>query len=237
MAPPSLTHAATAAAALLALTAADARAGDNPPRPPTVATRPATALGLNALTANGTAHPHGLATTYYFEYGPTTAYGSRTAPLPLPPRLAAHYHESWDEGFGGWASWLKRSHHPTGGAVKGFVRFAQPSAHDHNHDNGIGTLHLVKYIYPGPHPGEVAPSLYLAGGDPDFRDAKVSVWVRGHDFKPNGAELLWWAQSQTNIEALPGPAWRRPNWAHTGVTLTDHLSDGEWHRVDYRLTN
>ena len=33
------------------------------------------------------------------------------ARMPVP-----HYHESWDEGFGGWDSWLKKSHHPTGGA-------------------------------------------------------------------------------------------------------------------------
>src|SRR5262245_30318290 len=108
MTPAHLAQAATAVVALICLTTPETRAGDSPLQPPTVATRPATALGLSALTANGTIHPHGLATTYYFEYGPTAAYGSRTATLPLPPRLAAHYHESWDEGFGGWASWLKR---------------------------------------------------------------------------------------------------------------------------------
>src|SRR5262245_49060556 len=77
---------------------------------PEVSTREATALGTNAMSLNGTVHPHGLPTTYYFEYGPTTAYGSRTASRPLPPRLAAHYHESWDEGTGGWETWLKATH-------------------------------------------------------------------------------------------------------------------------------
>src|SRR5262249_10135503 len=55
---------------------------------PTVTTRSASALGRAAMTVNGSIHPHGLPTTYYFEYGPTTAYGSKTAVAPLPPRLA-----------------------------------------------------------------------------------------------------------------------------------------------------
>jgi hypothetical protein len=191
---------------------------------PTVETRPATALGLTALSANGTIHPHGLATTYHFEYGPTPAYGSRTKPAPLPPRLAAHYHESWDDGMGGWDSWLAKTSFKTGGVANGFIRLAEPSKHDHNHDNGIGTLHLVKFIYPG--------------GDPDFRDARISLHVRGNDFKPNGSELLWWTQSQTNIEeGYNSPNWKRPNWAYTGTTLTDQLLDGKWHKVDYRLLN
>jgi len=71
---------------------------------PTVVTRLASALGLDALTLSGGVHPHGQPTTYYFEYGPTAAYGSKTEVLPLPPRLAAHYRETWDENPGGWAA-------------------------------------------------------------------------------------------------------------------------------------
>jgi hypothetical protein len=205
---------------------------------PTITTSPATALGQTAMTANGKIHPHGRHTTYYFEYGPTTAYGSKTEAAALPPRLAAFYHESWDEGLGGWDSWLKASHHRAGGARGGFVRFAEPSNNDHNHDNGIGTLHLVKYLYPGPHPGSTSPSVQLGGGDPDFRDARIYIAVRGNNWKPNGSELLWWTQSQLNIEdGYASPNWKRPNWAHTGFVLTDFLFDGKWHAVDYRLTN
>lgn len=204
---------------------------------PTVSTNPATALGQTALTVNGKVHPHGLPTTYYFEYGLTPEYGEQTSRVPLPPRLAAYYHESWDEGLGGWDSWLKSSHHRDGGVSGGFARFAEPSRNDHNHDNGIGTLHLVKYLYPGPHPGVASPSVQLGGGDPDFRDARISISVRGNDWKPNGSELLWWTQSQINIEDGIASGWKRPNWAHTGVTLTDHLLDGKWHSVSYRLTN
>jgi hypothetical protein len=31
--------------------------------------------------------------------------------------------------------------------------------------------------------------------------------------------------------------WVRPNWAYTGTLLTDHLLDGKWHEVTYRLRN
>src|SRR5262249_16225444 len=66
-------------------------------RLPTVTTRSASPLGTDALTVNGSIQPHGLLTTYYFEYGSTTAYGMKTTAAPLPPRLAAFYRESWDD--------------------------------------------------------------------------------------------------------------------------------------------
>src|SRR5437868_4107818 len=78
-----------------ALTAAE-------PAAPTVETHAASALGMTGLTANGRIQPHTLPTSYYFEYGPTTAYGSKTAQQPLPPRLAAYYHETWNDGLSGW---------------------------------------------------------------------------------------------------------------------------------------
>ena len=46
--------------------------------PPTVSTRPARLSGSSVLL-EGTVDPHALATTYYFKYGPTTAYGQQTA--------------------------------------------------------------------------------------------------------------------------------------------------------------
>ncbi|MBM4069407.1 MAG: hypothetical protein FJ271_10735 [Planctomycetes bacterium] len=207
------------------------RAGDK--TAPAVTTRSAAAaVGFDKLTVNGSIQPRGRLTTYYFEYGPTAAYGKKTAVRPLPPRLAAYYRESWDDGFGGWASWFKKEHHKAGGDAGGFVRFAEPSNHDHNHDDGIGTVHLTKYLYPGTHP----PSVFLGGGDPDFRDARIRISVRGHNWKPNGTELLWWTQSQMELP-IDRKDWVRPNWAYTGYLLTDFLADGKWHKVDYRLRN
>ncbi len=207
---------------------------------PAVATRSASALGLDGMSINGSVHPHGLPTTWYFEYGPTAAYGFKTEAAPLPPRLAAYYRESWDQNTGGWAGWGAKGleHHPQGGASGGFVRFAEPSRDDPNHVGGIGTVHLSKYVYSGPwHTVAKLPGLFLAAGDPDLRDAKVSLYVRGNDWVPNGSELVWWTQSQENVEILNAPGWRMANWAYTGYSLNAALLTGKWEKIDYRLRN
>ena len=46
---------------------------------PTVATAAATSVGATGATLNGTVNPNGSATTAWFEYGTTTAYGQATA--------------------------------------------------------------------------------------------------------------------------------------------------------------
>jgi hypothetical protein len=47
--------------------------------PPTVVTGAASSIGPTSATVAGTVNPQGLATTYLFEYGKTTSYGSKTA--------------------------------------------------------------------------------------------------------------------------------------------------------------
>jgi Ricin-type beta-trefoil lectin domain-like/Ricin-type beta-trefoil lectin domain len=46
-------------------------------KPPTVTTNPATSLGGSTATLNASVNPEGAATTYQFEYGTTTAYGTK----------------------------------------------------------------------------------------------------------------------------------------------------------------
>jgi len=46
--------------------------------PPTVATEAATAVKSIEATLKGTVNPHGLATTYFFNYGTSAAYGQHT---------------------------------------------------------------------------------------------------------------------------------------------------------------
>ena len=46
--------------------------------PPVVITNPATLIASFSATLNGLVDPHGLSTTVYFQYGPTTNYGSTT---------------------------------------------------------------------------------------------------------------------------------------------------------------
>ena len=46
---------------------------------PTVSTLSATLITPNSATLNGTVNPNGETTTYYFEYGPDTSYGTTTS--------------------------------------------------------------------------------------------------------------------------------------------------------------
>ena len=48
--------------------------------PPVITTNPATFVASFSATLNGSLNPHGLATTFHFQYGTTTAYGLTTAP-------------------------------------------------------------------------------------------------------------------------------------------------------------
>ncbi len=49
-----------------------------PPPPPTVITGSASAITASSATLTGTVNPNGQETTYHFDYGKTTTYGSRT---------------------------------------------------------------------------------------------------------------------------------------------------------------
>jgi plastocyanin len=46
--------------------------------PPSAVTNPATAVSDAGATLNGSVNPHGFQTTYFFNYGTTTAYGQKT---------------------------------------------------------------------------------------------------------------------------------------------------------------
>ena len=206
---------------------------------PIVTTGEATPLGLGALSLNGEIHPKGIYTTWHFEYGPTPSLGFRTREQPLPPRLEAHYRETWDEGSGGWASWgQEHIHHPEGGASGGYIEWRQPAANNDFNHMAADVLHLVKFLRTGLLPQwREEGNTTLGGSDPDLRDARVSIWVRGDSWEPRGSELTWWLQSQSNPQLGDQVGWRRANWAYSGTTLTDQLLDGEWRQVVYRLEN
>ncbi len=206
-----------------------------------VETRTATPLGITALSANGRIQPHGLPTRYWFEYGPTTGYGQQTPVQALPPKLAAFYHESWESGPAGWQGGMSGKdlvHQTAGGTSGAYMRFNEPSGDDPNHVDGIGTLHLTSYFYPSTHPSASPDGQgWLGGGRCDFRDAKVTLSVRGNQFVPHGSELVWWTQSDNDLAAQLTANWRRANWAYTGYSLTDALLSGQWKTISYRLTN
>jgi len=60
-----------------------AGAASKPARPPSVSTD-GTRVHGSAVELEGTVNPRGEATTYYFQYGPTSAYGAQTSPVSLP---------------------------------------------------------------------------------------------------------------------------------------------------------
>src|SRR4051812_23682586 len=67
----ALAAVATTALAMIAPAAASAA-------PPAVTTGGAAQVTITTATLTGTVNPGGVATSYYFQYGTTTAYGSRT---------------------------------------------------------------------------------------------------------------------------------------------------------------
>ena len=103
---------------------------------------------------------------------------------------------------------------------------------DFNHE-ATGNLHLMAEVDTGP----LGTRLHLGGGDADLRGARISLYLRGRNWQPNGSEYLFWLQSQSNIELLDEPGWQRANFAYTGFRLTDYLLDGQWHRVEFELAN
>jgi hypothetical protein len=52
------------------------------PPPPGATTGPPSAVGVNSATLNGVITPNGASTSYYFQYGTTTAYGSLSPSTP-----------------------------------------------------------------------------------------------------------------------------------------------------------
>lgn len=205
-----------------------------------VETRAGTALGTVAFSPNGRIQPRGRPTTYHFEYGKTAAYGSKTTPAALPPRLDAHYRETWHDRIAGWSGGLGGTglkHVPTGGVETGFVRYAFPGDIDSNHADGIGVNELVQYMYPGVFDGSNVEWAAWGGGDPDLRGARVSAFVRGNAFVQKNSELVFWLQSTNNPATQYGPDARWSNWAFTGFNLTDALMAGGWQKVEYQLVN
>ncbi len=87
--PRSLLFALAVSVALIAIAAAlavDAPAQTTNPLPPVATSSAATSLVLTSATVSGTVDANGSATTWYVEYGTTTAHGLKTATLDAGAR-------------------------------------------------------------------------------------------------------------------------------------------------------
>ena len=72
----------------------------SPSIPPTVTTSAASGITQNQALLNGTVNPNGSATTYYFQYGRTTAYGSTTSVGSAGSGSSAVSVNAWIGGLG-----------------------------------------------------------------------------------------------------------------------------------------
>ena len=112
--------------------------------PPTVTTGMPTAFTASGATLNGTANPNAFATTAWFEYGPTTSYGSSTP--------------NWTIAAGTQVTAIGA------GAVTGLTcgtiyHFRAVAV------NAIGRTNGIDRIFSPPCPGTIDPSLYAVVND------------------------------------------------------------------------
>jgi hypothetical protein len=204
-----------------------------------VKTENALRLGVTRVGFSGSIASSGGNVEYWFEYGESPRLGNRTEKRQLPARRLAFYEENWDDrSLAGWyggvtgmdlvrAPWVDKN---------GGVSLRLGTGADINHSDGIGMLHLGPFFYCGTKTalnGELGA--HLSGGAVDLRNALVSCEIRGRDLVLNGAELLWWFQTDHDIEKQNTAEWRRANWALTGQPLTEALTKGTWTRVQFRL--
>ncbi len=140
------------------------------------------------------------------------------------------YDFDFSRGLGDWASWMRPSVVAPipGTSDASYVRLQAPGALDPNHIDGIGSLSLIAHLstrsssYPG----------YL-----DLRDAEIDLVIRGHDFDPHGAKIVFWVCSTlpdglTTYEYPVGA--QITNWANTGNDLAGMISD-EWQTITVKL--
>lgn len=229
-----------------------------PPGPPAPEVEPGDAVTLPlptsaglpptvGFTVNARVHPHGLPCTWTVEYGPTEGYGRALEARALPGVLDAHFVEGWDDGAAGWVAGIHRtqlSPVAEGGADGGpFLRYTDdgPYGDDTNHYDGIGAIHLGLYGYLGHFDVGLpeSPPLFLGGGFPDLRGARVSMWLRGVGWEGRGTRLGSWVQGfrDTSVVDLLPEDLRYPNWAFTGDPQTEHLTSGDWERAEWTLRN
>ena len=213
-------------------------------------------IGATGISVNAQVLTSGFSGQYWVVYGQNGVLDQRTPKLPLPPAKEAFLSEEWGQSTSGWNGGLSGKDlvylkDPDG---DGFVRYlgpqekenqafpGEPPGLDVNHVDGIGSLNLCSYIYSarlGGNPLKAisGAGLNLGGGKPDLRDAVVQLRLRGNNFDPNGAEIIFWAQSDHDQRLQRTEKWVRANWAYTSKTLTHHAESGRWEEISYSLDN
>jgi hypothetical protein len=150
------------------------------PAAPTAQATPASAIGASTATLGANVNAHNQATTYRFEYGPTTAYGSTTATQALSASDdAPHAVTAAVSGLAAAQTYHYRvvATNATGTSASADATFATPPGPGTAYRNGVlATAGLVAYWRLGDRTGTVAadetganPGTYTGGfalGDP-----------------------------------------------------------------------
>ncbi|MGQ0590582.1 MAG: tandem-95 repeat protein [Sphingosinicella sp.] len=140
------------------------------------------------------------------------------------------YEFDFSNGLGAWASWMPPSliqGDPTHGS---FTRIHAPGQLDPNHLDGIGALWLVSSLAIG------RPTSL---GSIDLRDAEIEITIKGKDFDPNGAKLIFWVCTylpEANLYFNYPVGLQVTNWAHTGGDFADQITD-EWQTITVTLSS
>ena len=160
------------------------------------------------------------------------------------------YQETFDKGPGGWTVGKDKpggsfnvnvlgqrgeavplAWQATGGPAGGFASSEGPWYFDSNHGEFMW-FYLV-LIGPG---GE-------AWGDYrqiDLRDARLTITLRGHNMQLKGTSLYLWVQGNKGpyvSRAIYNPGDPLVNWALVTQTISDELTDGQWHTKELILHN
>ena len=85
----ALTGALLASAALALPCGSQAATTAPAPKAPSVYTGGSAGVSTSSVTLNGSVTPHGLETSYVFQYGTTTGYGAQTPPASVGSGTAA----------------------------------------------------------------------------------------------------------------------------------------------------
>jgi Tol biopolymer transport system component len=193
---------------------------------PLVATGQATVNGLSA-TLNGVVNPKGAAATAWFEYGPTTAYGSATTHIPtgsgsdavnlvqtvsgLAPATTYHFRAVMDNGSG--AVYGDDSYFVTGAPVWGTaLRF-----------DGASQI-VIPFALP------------VSG------QFTVECWARPADTTSATAMLgsRWPSEASFDMKFMPtgihGDIGTGSNWLATNADAPMTLTPGTWYHVAYVVT-
>lgn len=142
--------------------------------------------------------------------------------------LPYEYRFDFSQGLGDWFSWMQPSVGTPEADGPGFVRLQAPGRLDPNHIDGIGALSLIAHL---PIEGTGSPGIL------DLRDAEIDLTIRGTNFDPHGAKIVFWICS-----TLPDGSTRYDyplglqitNWANTGNDLGHQISD-QWQTITVRL--